>query len=154
MRRPQSLRSRARLLSFVLALPLSQCAVLGALSLPLSLRYALHVYVWEPICASVCCACACAMPAFGCVCLCVCECVRAVFGGCSLSSFFSFSFLFSLICVAALPNEKKDADERSRKHNFSAFFFIIIIYLFSVVQFKCRLHRRVYQFRHLLWNGK
>lgn len=72
------------------------------------------------------------MPAFGRVFLCVCECVRAVFGGCSLSSFFSFSFLFSLICVAALPNEKKDAEERSRKHNFRRFSLLLLFIYFPL----------------------
>lgn len=75
------------------------------------------------------------MPAFGRVCLCVCECVRAVFGGCSLSSFFSFSFLFSLICVAALPNEKKDAEERSRKHNFRRFSLLLLFIYFPLFNF-------------------
>lgn len=94
MRLPQSLYalSRAYTLSFVLSLPLSQCAV-SALALSPSLpplritciRVRAHLY------ECVLCVCECAVPAV--LHVCVCECVRAVFGGCSLSSFF-FVFVF------------------------------------------------------------
>lgn len=137
MRLPQSL-ALVLARSLVLALPLTKCA------LRLSLRYALRVHE-SRTCACVLCVC------MFCERVCMCVCVRACRFRWLL--FELFFFLFSLICVAALPNEK--GRRRTLAQTFSAFFFIII-YIF--VQFKCRSHRsahcRGYQIRRLLWNGK
>lgn len=163
MRLPQSLFgfSRAYTLSFVLTLPLSQCAV-PALALSASLPplrvtcVRVRAHLCECVlCVCVLCVCACAVPAVLHVCVCVCVSVRACRFRWLLFELFFFRFRFCSVSSASPRCQtRKRTLKNARANTIFGVFFIIIIYLFSVVQFKCRLHRRVYQFRHLLWNGK
>lgn len=132
MRLPQSLYalSRAYTLSFVLSLPLSQCAV-SALALSPSLpplritciRVRAHLY------ECVLCVCECAVPAV--LHVCVCECVRAVFGGCSLSSFF-FRFRFCSVSSASprCQTRKRTLKNARANTNFGVFLYYYYLFIF------------------------
>lgn len=109
----------ARSLWLWLSLPLSRSALSASPS-------ATHYVCMRAECASVCCACACSVSAFSHVCIGVC--VRAVFGGCSLGSFF---FFCSVSSASPRCQTKKDAEERSRKQ-FRRFSLLLFIFLFNL----------------------